>query len=252
MHDALTALTLLLDPPDAAARARALLGRHPARELARLELATLVATRIVSEHEAGRVTAAFALAARALAPPAGQPLDSPADVAAAVPELFYAPVEEVWVVGVDTQLRPLVRARVARGRVNACDVAPGDVLGPVLRAQASGLWLLHNHPSGDPTPSREDLVVTERFVHAAALVGLELHDHVVVAGRLWATCLGRPGEPRRGRFDAALGIDPRPLAATLNARRGSAPSRSARSPRSSAPGRGSGRPSRTTGTRGSS
>lgn len=240
MHDTLTALMTLLDPDDAHARARALLGRHPARELPRLEIATLIATGIVREREAERVAAAFALAARALVPPAGQPLENPAEVAAAVPELRYAPVEEVWIVGVDAQRRPLVRARVARGRVNACDVVPGDALGPALRSQAAGLWLLHNHPSGDPTPSREDMIVTERFVHAAALVGIELHDHVVVAGSLWASCLARPGELRRGPIDresAAPTSAPR-----LNARRGSAPSRSARSPRRRAPERGPMRP----------
>ena len=60
-------------------------------------------------------------------------------------------------------------------------VRPADPLRLALRAAASGFVLVHNHPSGDPTPSAEDAVFTRRVASAAVIVGMPLLDHVVVA-----------------------------------------------------------------------
>jgi DNA repair protein RadC len=59
-------------------------------------------------------------------------------------------------------------------------VHPREVLGPALREGAASLILVHNHPSGDPTPSLEDLRLTRQLVEAAQLLDLRLHDHLII------------------------------------------------------------------------
>jgi DNA repair protein RadC len=69
---------------------------------------------------------------------------------------------------------------VAVGSQSAAIVHPREVLGPALREGAAHLILIHNHPSGDPTPSTEDLHLTRQLVEGAKLLGLKLHDHVII------------------------------------------------------------------------
>ena len=66
------------------------------------------------------------------------------------------------------------------GTQSAALVHPREVLGPALREGAAGLVLLHNHPSGDPTPSREDLRLTRQLADGARLLDLRLHDHIII------------------------------------------------------------------------
>ena len=73
-------------------------------------------------------------------------------------------------------LHPLV----STGTQSASLVHPREVMGPALREGASGVILVHNHPSGDPTPSREDLRLTRQLVDAATLLDLRLLDHVII------------------------------------------------------------------------
>ncbi|MFO0751272.1 MAG: JAB domain-containing protein [Myxococcota bacterium] len=195
----LAARACLLDHPDPDLRARTLMSRHEARRLAFLDAGELVATGLVTAPEAARIRAAFALGGAAIAPPEGTPLSGSADAAHAVPELLFAPVEEVWLIAVDAHRRPLLRTRVAKGQANGCEVGAADVLGPVLRVHARGLYILHNHPSGDPTPSISDYLFSERMRDSARLFGVELHDHLVIAGGAWVSCLAR-GTRRAGRL----------------------------------------------------
>jgi DNA repair protein RadC len=62
-------------------------------------------------------------------------------------------------------------------------VHPREVFRPALREAAAALVLVHNHPSGDPTPSREDREVTERLARAGEILGIRVLDHVIVAER---------------------------------------------------------------------
>jgi DNA repair protein RadC len=80
----------------------------------------------------------------------------------------------------DGQGRLTSVATLAQGGMHGTAVAARDVLRAVLAAHASAFVLAHNHPSGDPTPSREDKTFTKAIREAAALVGTPLVDHVVV------------------------------------------------------------------------
>ena len=70
---------------------------------------------------------------------------------------------------------------VSVGTLNAALVHPREVLGPALRLLGvNSIVVAHNHPSGDPTPSREDREITTRLADAARVIGLTLHDHVII------------------------------------------------------------------------
>ena len=89
--------------------------------------------------------------------------------------------EEVWTLALDGQNHLLQARCVARGGQHGCALRARDVLRVALRDGASGLVVVHNHPSGDPKPSCEDVSMTARLVEACDAVGLPLLDHVIVA-----------------------------------------------------------------------
>ena len=109
------------------------------------------------------------------------PITGPADVLAQVADIRASPQERVVAIYLDSRNRPLHRELIAVGGLRASVIQPRDILAPALRLPAAAIVLVHNHPSGDTTPSREDLEVTRQLVAAARLLGLELLDHLVVS-----------------------------------------------------------------------
>ncbi len=91
-------------------------------------------------------------------------------------------VERMYVICLDGQNRMKYLHEVSRGGLHGCAVAPRDILRIVIMAASSAFVLVHNHPSGDPTPSREDVVMTKTIAEAAKVVGVELVDHVIIGG----------------------------------------------------------------------
>ena len=69
---------------------------------------------------------------------------------------------------------------ISEGSLTLSIVHPREVFIPALRASAAAVIFLHNHPSGDPTPSQEDRVLTARFVSAGSLLGIQVLDHLIV------------------------------------------------------------------------
>src|SRR5207247_2216976 len=96
--------------------------------------------------------------------------------------------EHFWAVLLDAQLRHLMHTEVSVGTLNASLVHPREVFGPALREGAASLVLIHNHPSGDPTPSREDIRLTRQLADAAQLVDLKIHDHRIVGDGSGTRC----------------------------------------------------------------
>lgn len=80
----------------------------------------------------------------------------------------------------DSKNRLLREVRVSEGSLNASIVHPREVFAPVVRESAAAVLLVHNHPSGDPTPSREDLELTGRLRDAGDLMGVRVLDHVII------------------------------------------------------------------------
>jgi len=97
--------------------------------------------------------------------------------------------EELWALALDGQHRVRAARRVASGGLHGMALSVRDPLRAMLREGASGFVVVHNHPSGDPTPSLEDLRFTEQLAAAADAVATPLLDHVVVAGERYRSML---------------------------------------------------------------
>src|SRR2546426_12161525 len=88
--------------------------------------------------------------------------------------------EHFWVVLLNAQNRYLLHTEVSVGTQSSSLVHPREVLGAALREGAASIICVHNHPSGDATPSAEDIRLTRQLAEAATLLDVRLHDHVVI------------------------------------------------------------------------
>lgn len=152
--------------------------------LAQASVAELVTTPGVGPAKAASIVAAFELgrrvAARQLQP--GVAVRSPADVDRHFRERLRAARQEQFLLLLLDGRRRLIReVAVSVGTLTASLVHPRDVFRPALRDSAASVVLVHNHPSGDPTPSVEDRAMTLRLARAGSLLGIPVVDHIVVA-----------------------------------------------------------------------
>lgn len=90
--------------------------------------------------------------------------------------------EEFAIVTLDTKHRPTGVVRITRGTLDASLVHPREVFRAAIAASASAIFLVHNHPSGDTTPSREDHEVTNRLTECGKMIGITVLDHIVIGG----------------------------------------------------------------------
>ena len=90
--------------------------------------------------------------------------------------------EEFCVAVLDTKNRLVKHEFVSKGTLNASIVHPRDVFRVALVHSGAGVILLHNHPSGDPTPSPEDIEITKRLLEAGKIMGINVLDHLIIAG----------------------------------------------------------------------
>jgi DNA repair protein RadC len=147
------------------------------------EVAELARLPGVGRAKAARLVSAFELTRRlrARTPGARTSLGSPAAVHAAFGPLMEDLPREVFRVALlDAQNGLLRDVIVSEGTLSSSLVHPREVFKPALLEPAASLILLHNHPSGDPTPSREDLKLTRQLVECAHLLDLRINDHVVI------------------------------------------------------------------------
>lgn len=129
--------------------------------LAALEIASRLARQEIQEREA---------------------LSRPAEVARYLHLRYQTRDQEVMgALFLDTRGRMLGDRELYRGTLDRALVEPREVLKECLLRGASGVILFHTHPSGDPTPSREDVDFTHRMAAASAVLGIKLHDHIVLA-----------------------------------------------------------------------
>lgn len=169
---------------DVLSLASRLLGDHSGlRGLATADLPTLQATRGIGPAKATTVAAAFELGRR-LALEGGDlrpQVRDPADIARLVQaEMELLQQEELRLLTLDTKHRVLSTSVLYRGSVNAAPARVAEVFREAVRRNATAIAVVHNHPSGDPTPSRDDTLLTEQLVSAGELLELELLDHVVI------------------------------------------------------------------------
>ncbi|MFW0861212.1 MAG: RadC family protein [Dethiobacter sp.] len=108
-------------------------------------------------------------------------VSSPGDAAGLVMEEMRHNLREHFrVVLLDSKHKVLGIEEISIGSLNTSLVHPREVFRPAIRKACASIILLHNHPSGDPTPSREDLDVTRRLSEAGRLIGIEILDHIII------------------------------------------------------------------------
>lgn len=89
-------------------------------------------------------------------------------------------IENFVVILLDARNKVLGITFACKGTANSCMVHPREIFGPAIRESAVSIIVSHNHPSGDPTPSREDIAITRKLVDAGALLGIPVLDHIIV------------------------------------------------------------------------
>ena len=155
-----------------------------AAHLSRLRAPALKELSGIGQSQAARLVAAFELGRRVARDAARLPPPLPFTAARVITwaraRLSTLEHEEVWVLCVDQRSSLRSTYQVGRGGMHGCALMARDVLTPVVRDGASGFILVHNHPSGDPTPSPEDIELTRALSLAAMTICVPLLDHVVV------------------------------------------------------------------------
>jgi DNA repair protein RadC len=155
------------------------------RRLAQRPSAELLRSRGIGPTKAGRLIAAFALGARAAGeerPPVLR-IREPEDVLRLFgPRLRDLQVEEFHLLALDSQSQVLREVLITRGLLNSSLVHPREVFRAAIAEAAAGIIVVHNHPSGDPTPSAEDRAATKQLSSAGRLLDVPLYDHVIIAG----------------------------------------------------------------------
>jgi len=95
-------------------------------------------------------------------------------------EMRFLEQEHFICLYLNTKNQIIARETIFKGSLNASIVHPREVFKEAFRRSASSIICLHNHPSGDPTPSREDIEVTKRLVECGKIIGIELLDHIII------------------------------------------------------------------------
>jgi DNA repair protein RadC len=158
--------------------------------LAAADVGSLERVPGVGRATAARIVAAFELGRRSASEPGRDdaPVRGPADVFRRMgPRLRDAPQEEFHALLLNTRHRVLREVLVTRGILDASLIHPREVFRVAVGEGAAGVILVHNHPSGDPTPSAEDRAVTRQLAEAGRALGIPVLDHVVVGRGRWTS-----------------------------------------------------------------
>jgi DNA repair protein RadC len=153
------------------------------RALSRRGAHELLSERGLGEARAARLVAACELARRLARSQAmrGATIRGGGDVHRLLAPKLRDLRKEVFIaLLLDGKHRVMREERVSEGSLTASLVHPREVFAPAIRESAAAIVVAHNHPSGDPTPSREDVEVTRRLLEVSLLIGIELLDHVVI------------------------------------------------------------------------
>jgi len=153
--------------------------------LARASVDDLREIKGIGRAKAAQLKAAFELAARASREPhEALPIRGPGDAANVVRESMRDyEVEQFHVLLLDTKNRLIREVRAGKGTLNASLVHPRETFRDAIKAGAAAVILIHNHPSGDPTPSSDDIKITREMVEAGRTVKIEVFDHVIIGKR---------------------------------------------------------------------
>lgn len=175
---------VLLGEEGAGARAGAVLASHPIPDMLwRVQGEDLTGLPGVGPAAAARMLAGLELSRRAAAWSADDrpAISGPEDVVRLCgPQFRGVDREHFWALALNTKNRLLRMVEVSVGSLSASIVHPRELFRDAVRLSAASVVVVHNHPSGDPTPSGADIQLTRRLVKAGDVLGIEVLDHVVI------------------------------------------------------------------------
>ncbi len=177
-------LALVLGTPDAPGLADDLL-RHfgSLHQLARASKAKLTHIHGIGESQAARLLAVIELSRRLQAPllDGSDCIKSPADTANLImPHMRWLEQEQIRVVLLNTRNKVIGMPVIYSGSLNTSVIRAAEIFRPAIEAPAAAIILAHNHPSGDPSPSPEDIRTTRQMVQAGKMLDIEVLDHLVI------------------------------------------------------------------------
>ncbi len=160
---------------------RKILKKFSGNGLARADVKELKNTFGLGTAKACEIAACFELGRRLLKGKKAVLIMSPKEVYDEMRDLRDHKKEHFVIFYLDTRNQVIQKEIISIGSLNANLVHPREVFEPAVRHLAAQIVLAHNHPSGDPEPSEDDLVITKRLVEAGKIMGIEVMDHVIVA-----------------------------------------------------------------------
>ena len=152
-------------------------------ELLTIEFGEFSQTYYLGDTKAAQVMAVLELARRLTIPNKVEQYQicSPADAANLVSsEMAFLDHEELRVLCLNTKNRVVANIKLYQGTLNSSVLRSAEIFRPAISRNCAGIIICHNHPSGDPTPSPEDIAVTEQLIEAGKVLDVELLDHLVI------------------------------------------------------------------------
>jgi len=161
------------------------------RGIANASIEELAETKGIGPAKAAQIKAALELSKRLDSDANERPkpvFKSPEDVAAVMrSKLKGKKKEHFWVICLDTRNRLTDWKQVSIGSLDTSIVHPREVFKEAVSASAASVIFVHNHPSGDPEPSKEDIELTKRLVKAGEIIGIDVLDHIIVCDRSYVS-----------------------------------------------------------------
>ena len=154
--------------------------------MARVSYGELCSFKGISDAKACQLLAAFELGRRlvSLHPEGRAAVTSPQDVFNLLgAEMSFLDQEHLRVILLNTKKEVLGTHEVYKGNVNSAVLRVAEVLRPAIRENCPSMIIVHNHPSGDPTPSPEDILVTRQIRVSGEMMDIELLDHIIIGGQ---------------------------------------------------------------------
>lgn len=168
---------------NAVSLANQILSKYNIKQLSLTNVSTLTQVHGVGKAKAAQIAAVFELARRleTFVEEPKRKICSPKDVYVLMyPKMREQKKEKFITLCLDTKNQVLKEEVVSIGSLNASIVHPREVFKSALMESSASVIMVHNHPSGDPSPSREDIMVTEKLVEGGKLLGIDVLDHIII------------------------------------------------------------------------
>ena len=160
--------------------AKKLLQKHGSQNLPNLDVKELKKFPGIGPTKACEIVACFELGKRLLQRKQAEIYLKPEDVWNELRDLRHHKKEHFVIFYLDTRNQEIKREVISIGSLNANLVHPREVFEPAVRRLAAQIILAHNHPSGDPEPSEDDLEITKRLTESGKILGIEVVDHIII------------------------------------------------------------------------